>query len=61
VEIYSSIFASFGLEPLPVYREPVESPEGSPDLAKEYPLILMATGKFMPFYHSELRADSFSH
>ncbi len=55
VEIYSSIFAKFGLEPLPVYREPIESPLGSPELAKEYPLILMATGKFMPFYHSEMR------
>jgi anaerobic selenocysteine-containing dehydrogenase len=55
VEICSSIFAGFGLEPLPVYREMVESPEGSPELAKEYPLILIATGGFMPFYHSELR------
>jgi thiosulfate reductase/polysulfide reductase chain A len=55
VEVYSSIFARFGLEPLPVYREPVESPEGSPKLAKEYPLILIANGRFMPFYHSEMR------
>jgi thiosulfate reductase / polysulfide reductase chain A len=55
VELYSSIFEHFGLEPLPVYREPVESPEGNPELTKEYPLILMATGRFMPFYHSELR------
>ena len=55
VEIYSSIFKNFGLEPLPVYREMAESPEGSPDLAKDYPLILIANGRFMPFYHSELR------
>jgi thiosulfate reductase/polysulfide reductase chain A len=55
VEIYSSIFVSFGLEPLPVYREPVESPEGSPELAQDYPLILIANGRFMPFYHSEMR------
>ncbi len=55
VELYSSIFAQFGLKPLPVYREPMESPAADPDLAKKYPLILMATGKFMPFYHSELR------
>jgi len=58
VEIYSSIFANLGLEPLPVYREPVESPEGNPELAQDYPLILIATGKFMPFYHSELRQIS---
>ena len=55
VEILSSILARFGLEPLPVYREMVESPSGDPELAKDYPLILIATGKFMPFYHSELR------
>jgi len=55
VEIYSSIFAHFRLEPLPVYREPVESPEASPEMTRDYPLILIATGKFMPFYHSEMR------
>jgi anaerobic selenocysteine-containing dehydrogenase len=55
VEIFSSIFARFGLKPIPVFHEMIESPEGNPSLAKEYPLILMATGKFMPFYHSELR------
>jgi thiosulfate reductase / polysulfide reductase chain A len=55
VEIYSSIFASFALEPLPIYREPVESPEGNPALARKYPLILIANGRFMPFYHSEMR------
>jgi len=55
VEIFSSIFERFGLEPLPVYREPVESPAGNPELARDYPLILIASGKFMPFYHSELR------
>jgi thiosulfate reductase/polysulfide reductase chain A len=55
VELFSSLFARFGLEPLPVYREPVESPAGDPKTAKEYPLILIASGKFMPFYHSELR------
>jgi len=55
VEIRSTIFAGLGLEPLPVYREMAESPEGSPELAKDYPLILIATGRFMPFYHSELR------
>ena len=55
VELLSSIFARFGLEPLPVYREPIESPADNPGLAGEYPFILMATGKFMPFYHSEMR------
>jgi len=55
VEIYSGVFESMGLDPLPGYIEPPESPISAPELAKEYPLILMATGKFMPMYHSELR------
>lgn len=55
VEIRSSIFDDLGLEPLPVYREPVLSPEGSPDLADEYPLIMITGSRFMPMYHSEQR------
>jgi anaerobic selenocysteine-containing dehydrogenase len=55
VEIYSSIFERLGLEPLPSYKEPPESPISAPELAKDYPLILIATGKFMPMYQSELR------
>ena len=55
VEIYSSIFEKLGLDPLPGYKEPPESPVSAPGLAKDYPLILIATGKFMPMYHSELR------
>jgi len=39
VELYSSILEEFGYEPLPVYKEPPESPISQPDLAKEYPLI----------------------
>jgi thiosulfate reductase/polysulfide reductase chain A len=55
VEIYSSIFEKLRLDPLPSYKEPLESPVSAPKLAKDYPLILIATGKFMPMYHSELR------
>jgi anaerobic selenocysteine-containing dehydrogenase len=55
VEIYSSIFEKLGLEPLPNYKEPPESPISAPELAKDYPFILIATGNFMPMYHSELR------
>jgi thiosulfate reductase/polysulfide reductase chain A len=55
VEIRSSIFENLNLEPLPVYREPKWSPQGSPDLAKEYPLMLITGSRFMPMYHTEHR------
>jgi len=40
-EIYSEIFAKHGYEPLPTHRELPESHINSPELAKEYPLLLM--------------------
>ena len=55
VELRSSIFEELGAAPLPAYHEPVWSPLGSPELAKEYPLILITGSRFMPMYHSEQR------
>ena len=55
VELRSSIFQDLGLEPLPVYREPIWSPKGSPELAQKYPLIMITGSRFMPMYHSEQR------
>ena len=55
VEIYSSILKKHGFDPLPTYKEPLESPQSTPDLAKKYPLVLM-TGARIPFYtHSKWR------
>jgi len=54
VEIYSSVFEKLGYEPLPVYKEPHESPFSTPQLAVEYPLIL--TDYRLRFYNNgELR------
>jgi len=55
VELKSSIFEELGADPLPRYREPKWSPVGSPELAEEYPLILITGSRFMPMYHSEQR------
>ncbi|WP_136798985.1 molybdopterin-containing oxidoreductase family protein [Desulfosediminicola ganghwensis] len=55
VELKSSIFEELGADPLPQYREPVWSPVSSPELAEEYPLILITGSRFMPMYHSEQR------
>ncbi|MBG0777488.1 MAG: molybdopterin-dependent oxidoreductase [Desulfovibrionaceae bacterium] len=52
VELVSSIMARAGRPSLPVYREPPLSPVSMPELAAEYPLILMSGCKVLPFFHS---------
>ena len=55
VEIASSLLAEHGLDALPVYREPPESPVSRPDLAESYPLV-MTSGARTPMYtHSQFR------
>ena len=39
VELFSERLREWGLDPLPVYYEPPETPFSDPELAKEYPLI----------------------
>ena len=53
-EIYSTIVEHIGASPLPVYREPAYSPVSRPDLALDYPLILVSGSKNRYFFHSEL-------
>jgi len=55
VEIYSERLDKLGYDPLPVYREPSESPVSRPDLAKHYPLILIAGSKLEMYTHSMMR------
>jgi anaerobic selenocysteine-containing dehydrogenase len=55
VEIWSTVLKKHGYEPLPVFKEPEESPKSRPDLARNYPLIL-TTGSRVPMYtHSKWR------
>jgi len=55
VELYSTIMEKLGYDPLPCYHEPDETPVSNPDLAQEFPLILITGGRHLPFYHSEHR------
>ncbi len=55
VELYSTIYEKLGYDPLPFFKEPPESPVSTPELAEEYPLILITGGRHLPFYHSEHR------
>lgn len=56
VEFYSTTLEQFGFDPLPSLREPLESPLSTPELAREYPLILMeARVRGGGFMHSSNR------
>ena len=55
VELWSTVLERLGYDPLPSYCEPKESPISTPDLAKEYPLMLITGGRFQPYFHSEHR------
>jgi anaerobic selenocysteine-containing dehydrogenase len=55
VEISSSILAQHGHEPLPVYKEPAESPFSQPQLADSYPLVLTSGARNLAYTHSQFR------
>jgi len=55
IEIYSETLQKMGHEPLPVHIEPLESPLSTPELAKEFPLILTTGSRLLEFLHSEHR------
>ena len=54
-EVYSSTFKSWGLDPLPFYTEPPQSPLATPELHKKYPLIMITGARSQLYFHSEHR------
>lgn len=54
-ELYSEELVKMGIEPLPVYREPHESPISNPALAKEYPVVLTTGVRELEFWHTQQR------
>ncbi|MEW6142612.1 MAG: molybdopterin-dependent oxidoreductase [Chloroflexota bacterium] len=57
VELVSSRLQQVGYDGLPVINEPPETPFGSPELAREYPLVL-TSGKSPFFQHASHRMVS---
>jgi len=55
VELVPSIFTQLGYDPLVGYEEPPWSPVSAPDLAKEYPLILISGSRVRTYHHSSHR------
>jgi anaerobic selenocysteine-containing dehydrogenase len=55
VELKCSTLEAMGYDPLPYYVEPPESPYSTPDLFKEYPLIITTGSRITGFFCSEGR------
>jgi anaerobic selenocysteine-containing dehydrogenase len=54
-ELYSTLLENWGYDPLPRFREPPESPTSTPQIAEDFPYILI-TGRRQPgFFHTENR------
>ncbi len=54
-EFWSQELEDMGIYPLPVYREPAESPVSSPEISREYPLILITGVRELEYWHSQQR------
>jgi len=54
IELYSSILENHGYDPLPSHIEPPQSPVSTPELYKDYPLIL-TNYRSIVYTHSEFR------
>jgi anaerobic selenocysteine-containing dehydrogenase len=55
VELSSTLFEAWGEDPLPYYKEPPYSPVSTPEIAKEYPLVLTTGARTFTSFHSEHR------
>jgi anaerobic selenocysteine-containing dehydrogenase len=55
IELYSPTLAEHGYDPLPVYVEPSQSPVSSPELARQYPLILTTGARILEYTHTQMR------
>jgi thiosulfate reductase/polysulfide reductase chain A len=55
VELYSSILEKFGYDPLPYYQENPETPVSTPELAQDYPLILITGSRHIVYFHGANR------
>lgn len=55
VELYAKRYEEWGLDPLPYYEEPKESEVSTPEVHRDYPLILATGRRSSLFFHSEHR------
>jgi anaerobic selenocysteine-containing dehydrogenase len=56
VEFVSTELEGMGVNGLPVFEEPFWSPISTPEIARDYPLVLTTGGRSRNFMHSQARA-----
>lgn len=56
-EFYASLLEKYNLNPIPTFSWPKETYEMTPEIAKDYPVILMTGSRELnyPFFHSQYR------
>lgn len=55
IELNSVYFEACGLDPLPVFEEPVPGPVSTPELLEKYPFVLVTGARTWGYFHSEHR------
>lgn len=55
IELYATRLEAMGYDPLPYYQEPPESPLATPEVAKDFPLVLTTGARISFFFNSEHR------
>lgn len=55
VELYSTVLEKLGYDPLPYFEEPPESPYSTPELYRDFPLVLTTGGRVPGYFCSEQR------
>ncbi len=55
VELWSKKYEEWSLDPLPYYEEPPESEVRTPELFKEYPLVMATGRRSSVYFHAEHR------
>lgn len=55
IELYATRLEAMGYDPLPYYLEPPESPLATPEVAKDFPLVLTTGARISFFFNSEHR------
>ncbi len=56
IELYSQTLKDHGFDPIPEYMEPYQSPVNTPELFKQYPLILISGARCQEYTHTQLRS-----